>query len=329
MPHHPDIGATLEILSHSAPAATERLGLALRVLLRQTYASGAPRAWQFSRLTGDGFPFELAFTTADAHLRYTADPGGPDVAVMERLPYAVGLLSELGQPPIDPQILTYLVTIQQAGAALDYGAWIGGRHTIDRTNADRFKLYAEAPPGDLQAHLPFLKAYLNLPERLFTRPVQWRMLAIEPATGRLEFYFRYQSLAPGTLPLLLQPAGLHTRSEELLDFLQQAYAHPLSERVPGGSVGFSYALIPGHQAITFSLFLFTRLLWGGDARIRSHFFERLQAAGRDASAYWQITSPLAERDVYQTYHGLLGVGVSAESPIQLSLSVRPPPCAPR
>ena len=324
--HHPDICAALEILSRSAPAATERLSKALRVLLWQAYASDAPRAWQFSRLTGDGFPFELAFTTADAHLRYTADPGSPDMAALERLPYAVGLLSELGQPPIDPQVLTYLVTMQQAGTSLDYGAWIGGRHALDRPDTDRFKLYAEVPPGDLAAHLPFLSVYLNLPARLLTRPVQWRMLAIEPATGRLEFYFRYQSLAPDTLPLLLQPAGLHARSEELLDFLQQAYAHALGERIPGGSVGFSYALIPGHQAINFSLFLFTRLLWGGDARIRPRFSERLQAAGRDSSAYWQITSPLAERDIYQTYHGLLGVGVSAQSPIQLSLSVRPPPC---
>jgi hypothetical protein len=153
------------------------------------------------------------------------------------------------------------------------------------------------------------------------------MLAVEPASGRLEFYLRYRSLAPGTLPLLLQPAGLSAHTEELLDLIQQIYAHPLTERIPGGSVGFSYALLPGQPGVTFTLYLFTRLLWGGDARIRLRFAERLQAAGLDPTTYLQLTSPLAGRDVYQTYHGLLGFVVSARSPLRLSLGLRPPPCA--
>jgi hypothetical protein len=98
----------------------------------------------------------------------------------------------------------------------------------------------------------------------------------------------------------------------------------VDERIPGGSVGFSYAVAPG-EPTAFTLFLFTRLLWGGDGRIRQRFYERLQSVGLDPSPYWQVTAPLAERDIYQTYHGLLGFTLATLAPIQLSLGVRPPP----
>ena len=329
--HHPDIRAALEAILHSAPEARERVSAALRVLLRGAYAANTPEAWKFSRLTGDGFPLEFTFSTADTHLRYAADPGALALPVTERLAEAIERMDELGQAPCAFQVLDYLKTWQQeATDNLSYGAWVGGRHPVKQADGngileDRFKLYAEIPATPWESHLTFIRKYLDLPPRLLERPVQLRMVAMEPSTGRIEFYFRIHHLETGVLPLLLRPAGLQQRSVELADFIEQAYGHPLSERIPGGSVGFSYSLIPGSKTIVFTLFLFTRLLWGGDARIRSRFAERLRTAGQDPSAYWRFSAPLAERDVYQTYHGLIGLAMAPQAPIQLTLGVRPPP----
>lgn len=328
--HHPDIRAALATLAQSDSAAAGRVSTALRVLLRRAYASGGPQAWGFSRLTGDGFPLEFAFTTTDTHLRYTADPGGFGQSASGNLDDAVGLLAELGQPPPDPQVLAYMAASQQTAADLSYGVWVGGRHLVGQAGnrpapEDRFKLYAEVPESSLESHLPFITTYLPFPSRLIGRPVQLRMVGLEPATGRLEFYFRMRHLEAGALPLLLQPTGLHSRAGELADFIERAYEHPLSERIPGGSVGFSYGLIPGRETIVFTLFLFSRLLWGGDARIRPRFFERMRQAGQDPTAYWRFSAPLAERDVCRTYHGLMGLAMAPHAPIHLTLGVRPPP----
>jgi hypothetical protein len=329
--HHPDIRAALDVLTESTSAAAGRVSAALRVLLRRSYASGGPQAWSFSRLTGDGFPLEFAFTTSDAQLRYTADPGGFGLPAAENLDDAVGLLAELGQPAPDPRLLAHLKASQQSATRLSYGVWVGGRHVVAPGNnrhapADCFKLYVEMPESSLESHLPFITTYLNLPSRMIGRPVQLRMVGLEPTTGRIEFYFRIRHLQAGALPLLLQSAGLQQRAGELTDFIEQAYGHPLTERIPGGSVGFSYSLIPGSETIGFTLFLFTRLLWGGDVRIRSRFGERLQEVGQDPSAYWRFSAPLAKRDVYETYHGLLGLTMGPHTPIHLTLGVRPPPC---
>jgi hypothetical protein len=332
--HHPDIRAALETMDRPACAAAKRVSAALRNLLRNAYTTGNPHAWRSSRLTGDGFPLEFVFSTGDAHLRYTADPGASRSSRAGLLEDAVALLATLRQPPPDPRVLAYLRAAQQRTADLCYGAWIGGRHPVgDAKNGhcgqDHFKLYAEIPGNGLAWHLPFITAYVPLPQRLLERPVQLRLAGVEPATGRLEFYFRIRNPAAGTLPLLLQPANQQSRAGELVDFLAQAYGHPLTERIPGGSVGFSFVSTPGSETVVFTLFLFTRVLWGGDARIRNRFAERMRAAGQDPAAYRRFSAPLADRDVCQTYHGLMGLTVAPQAPIQLTLGVRPPPVAGR
>jgi hypothetical protein len=330
--HHPDIRAAVETLDRPGGTAAARVSAALRILLRRVYAADGPNTWRFSRLTGDGFPLEFVFTTGDGHLRYTVDPGGSVSSAAERLDDAVDLLAELGQPPPDPRVLACLTTMQRRAAGLNYGAWIGGRHRVGangHSRGDQFKLYAEIPESRLESQLPFITSYVQLPSRLLEHPVQLRIVGCEPATGRLELYFRVRHLAAGALPLLMRPAGLQSRAGELAEFIEKAYGHPLTERIPGGSVGFSYRLIPGSRTIVFTLFLFARLLWGGDARIRNRFGERMLAAGQNPAAYWRFTAPLAARDINQTYHGLLGLAMASQAPIQLALGVRPPPLADR
>jgi hypothetical protein len=329
--HHPDIRAALSTLARSKPEATGRASLALRVLLRCSYPSRSANTWNFSRLTGDGFPVEFSFTTGDTHLRYTADPGGRDLPAEERLGTAIALVAELGGSPADPRVLSYLAACQQERAGeLRYGAWVGGRHPVlpaglHQASQDRFKLYAEVPEQTLDSHQSFINGLQEFPDRLYRSAAQLTMIAVEPASGRIELYFRTRQLELVTLPFLLEAAGQRSRTGELVDFAEEAYAHKLEGRIPGGSAGFSYAFIPGSGEIVFSLYLFTRMLWGGDARIRQRFSERLRSGGQDPAAYLGMTAPLAQRDVYQTYHGLLGFSIAQAAPIRVSLGVRPPP----
>jgi hypothetical protein len=181
------------------------------------------------------------------------------------------------------------------------------------------------PEQRLESHRPFIETFLNFPPRLYQGAAQLTMIATEPAVGRIELYLRTRELELVTLPLLLEAAGLRSRAGEVIDFIEEAYDHRLAGRIPGGSAGFSYALIPGSCEVVFTLYLFTRMLWGGDARIRRCFTERLRTAGQDPAAYRELTAPLAERDVYHTYHGLLGFTLAPAAPIHLSLGVRPPP----
>jgi hypothetical protein len=329
--HHPDIRAALNTLARSTPEAAGRASLALRVLLRRSYSTDASNTWNSSRLTGDGFPVEFSFTTGDTQVRYTADPGGSDLPAQERLGEALGLMAELGEPVADPGVLGYLAACQQQRAeALRYGAWVGGRHPVHGAGVhplarDRFKLYGEVPEQELESHRSFIDGFLKFPPRLYQSAAQLTIIATEPASGRIELYLRTRQLELVDLPLLLEAAGLRQRAGELIAFVEEAYAHRLEGRIPGGSAGISYAFIPGSSEVIITLYLFTRMLWGGDSRIRRSFSGRLKTAEVNPEAYRELTASLASRDVYQTFHGLLGFSIAPSASIQLSLGVRPPP----
>jgi hypothetical protein len=332
MEHHPDIQVAIDTLAHFVPLVAARASKTLGVLLRRANEFGARSeadhhlAWGFSTLTGDGFPLEIAFTTADAHLRYTVDPGGPDLPPAQRLANAAELLAELGRA-LQPHRLEELKTWQSAASAeeLRYGAWVGVRHSV-KSLSDRFKLYVEIPASVPLPKNLLVAAHLNPPLRLPERAVQLRMLGLDAETGQEEYYYRVNDLSSIMLPQLLVPAGLRARADELLNFVELAYGHSLREpdaRIPGESVGFSYAVSPEGNPVAFTLFLFTHLIWGGDMHIRERFCERLQSAGLDSQPYWHITAPLAECDRYQTYHSLLGFVLAGDAPIHLSLGLRP------
>ncbi len=338
MEHHPDIQAALDALMvsrHSAAVrrmAVERAATTLEILLRASYTSNNPAAWSFSSLTGDGFPLEVKFTTSDTlegDLRYTVDPGGPDLPATERLSYAIALLDELGSQPPNRALLQLLAHWQHVAPAslLHYGAWIGGRHagsSHDKAPMDRFKLYVEIPSCDQRVCQDLIAAHLNPSPYLPGQELELRILALEPTTERLEFYFRVRQLHPLALGHLLYPVGLRHRMDEFLEFVRSIYGHLLEERIPGGSVGFSYAVAPG-QPVAFTLFLFSRLLWGGDGNIRRRYCKYVKSIGLDPVVYSQVTAQLDKRDSCETYHGLLGFTLAARAPIHLSLGVRPPP----
>lgn len=312
---HPAIRAALD--AHPAAAAA-RARTALAVLMRDRSTATCPQAWSSSRLTGDGFPFEIAFATIDGDLRYTAEAAGPAIAPGGRLAAALDRLRKLGTV-VPAQAIALTRRLQTAGR-MTYGAWVGGRHDPIR---DDYKLYIEVPGGDAACRSGSLEPIGMRPPRLPDRSPMLRMVSYASAAKRWEAYYRIRSATADHLPRLLAPCGLEARAKELADFLADAYGQPFRDKLPGASVGASYATTSDGKASVFTMFFYGRVFWGSDARIRRKFRHWADRAGWDATAYERVTAPLASRDGWTTHHGLLGFSVAEAGPVALSIGVRP------
>jgi hypothetical protein len=314
---HPDLDRALDVLSRADPAAAAGLAAVLEQALASVRASPlGERAWHASPLTGDGFPVELAFSSADAVLRSTVAPW-PDAAPARRLALAGDLVSRLGARRPDPAVMRGLALLQR-GPGLLYGAWIGGRHG-SASRADRPKVYAEVA-ADRAAPVP-----VDGPSpALMDRSVDLRMYGYDPAVDRHELYYRVRSMMPHHLRTVMDQAGLGSRAQELLDLLRQARGASIAERIPGGSVGFSFGMRPGGPVVV-TLYLFARSLWGGDRRIRRGLLVLARDRGWALGAYEDLSAPLDARDVRQTYHGLIGFTTAPDRPIEVGIGLRPPP----
>jgi hypothetical protein len=295
--------------------------------LRDVYKSPLPDfAWHASALTGDGFPLEVAFASNDRVIRYTAAASAPELAAEVRISDALMLVEELGGHAVPPEVARGLRAMQAgatAGNGLRYGAWVGGRHEGASASNDRFKLYVEVPEGRSALPLPLPMCQIPIPQ-LSDRRVHLRMVGYEPATGTHEIYYRVARAMSYHVYHLLRQAGLDHQTTDLLDVIGQAYSRPLHDEIPGGAAGCSYTLAPGRPAVL-TLFLFARALWGGDRRILCSLRALAAARGWELGAYQQVAAPLAARDLYQTYHGMVGFVVAPQRPIQLTIGLRPPP----
>jgi hypothetical protein len=318
--HHPDIQAALEVYAKAAPGPAEQAHRSLQLFLRDLYEeSDKTIAWHTSTLTGDGFPLEFVFTPADNDIRYTVEMGSSLVAPVERLELACQRLQQLGQTAMPIPLVTRLRRIQQ-GYPLHYGGWVGGRHGLE---GDSYKLYLEVPAAPPEAIQSVLTAFKIPAPRLANRQALLRIVGYNLASRRLEAYFRVSQAEVYHLPRLMEPCGLRDFAQELQEFLAQHYGYPLPDKLPGGSIGFSYSLSPEGEPQVFTLFLFARIFWGGDANIRRRFSDLATQQGWDASRYLRITQSLATRQTWTTAHGLLGFSVSRQTPITLSIGVRP------
>ena len=304
-PIHPAIDVALSAFS---PAVADRAAPLIRAALAPRIGSERPDRWGRSRLTGDGFPFELSFCTADHRLRFTAEPGAPDLAPAHRLDAAVNLLQRL-DACVAPDIVDACRALQR-DAPLTYGAWIGCRVSGD---GHALKLYVEVPEPARDVRVPVPP--LVLPDR----SVVMRMIAC--SNGAFESYARVPSLEPRHVPAILAPAGVAHRAGELLELLSSAYGYSIRGRVPGPSVGVSY-VSTGSDISRVTLYLFARSLWGSDARIRRQFVRLASAHGWDPQTYLQVTAPMAARDSWQTYHGLVGITLDGAA-MSVAIGVRP------
>jgi hypothetical protein len=289
------------------PAEAGRALAALAVLAAPLIDADAARAWRSSRLTGDGFPLELGFTTADAGLRWTFDPAAPGLPPAARLEAALAGLARLGQP--DPEVARLARRLQPDAKA--FGGWIGGR------SGDRFKLYVDMPDGPAAAAA--LDAVGIARPRLQAVP-RTRMLGLGPG-ARTEAYFRAEATRH-CLPRVLEPAGLAAEADRIAALVEEAWGNRIRDRLPGGSVGISYARAPGDALPVVTIFFFARALWGGDARIRERMLARLAAAGTPSGPYAAASRPVAGRRRAATRHGLVGITVLPGS-AHWSVGLRP------
>ncbi len=308
----PEIAAGL---AGQPPSLASRALAALELMARERQAQVDPlAAWTGSGLTGDGFPLELAFSTADAALRWTFDPVPAGRSPREGRATVLRALARVGAP-LAPE-LAALAFAAQGDEPVRFAGWIGGRHDA---GGDRFKLYADLPDAAAAAPL----AALGLPRpRLPGPPARARMLGLGPA-GRSEVYFHAE--APATsLPRLLEPAGRQEDAPCLLALIEDAWGRSIRDRLPGGTIGISYArATPQHEPVA-TIFLFARALWGGDGRIRSRMLERLARAGVAAAPYAVASEPLAAANSAQTRHGMVGITVLPDAE-HWSVGLRPAP----
>jgi hypothetical protein len=293
------------------PGLARRAAGLIRLVLGGRLASDRADAWRACRLTGDGFPFELAFCTGDDRLRFTVEPDDGGLDPRTRLDVAGELARVLDQEPLPPEVLDEFRAMQ-AGASLAWGTWIGCRVGAEHTAV---KLYAEVPPGAKNASPRARRPALT------DRIVVPRMLAYTPSTRAFEAYFRVPSLEPRHLPAVLAPAGMEAHASWLADFVQDTYGHAIRGRLPGPSVGVSYVVGPARGRVT--LHFYARALWGSDARIRRGWSRLAAGLGWDDQAYLRVTRPLAARESWRTFHGMVGITLDEPPRIAVSIGVRP------
>lgn len=281
----------------------------VRVAMAERLAENSPGAWRGSRLTGDGFPAEVAFSTADHTLRLTLEPGPVDSAPPARIERANEAIVRAGGIAVPDSVRASLSDLQ-AGATMRYGAWLGCRIANDTA----FKLYAEVPagrtPGGVWPAAPVLT----------DREIVPRMVAVTPANGAVETYLRVPSLLPGHLAAVLDPVGLADSAGSLLSVIEEAYGHVIRGRIPGPSVGVSYVagMVP-----RVTLHLYARALWGSDARIRRGFLRIARTVEWDSRTYETISAPVAGREDWRTYHALFGITLSPDAVPTFTIGLRP------
>ncbi|NER83047.1 MAG: hypothetical protein F6K42_26530 [Leptolyngbya sp. SIO1D8] len=312
---HPALDCALSLLAQATPQEAKRAITALQTLLQGVTHSAWPEvAWQFSTLTGDGFPVEFAFTTADASIRYTTEVAGPEVPPSDRLALAQQRLADLGALPLPFPIHDRLHRIQTTGR-LHYGTWVGGRHSAA---GDRYKLYIEVPST---LTLPALKQLVpewaddNL---LPHRSISLRMIGYELATHRVERYYRVAGLDDWEIQRLRHQIQL---SDAVAPW-QALLKSRLSSALSGSNAGFSLSQI-GQDKPTLSLFTFARSLFGGDRQIRHHLLQLAAQQNWNLSAYETLSRPLTNQTDCNTAHGMVTF-VIAPTPVSvLGIGLRP------
>jgi hypothetical protein len=222
----------------------------------------------------------------------------------------IGTLS--GDPV--PEGVARSFAAMQAVESLAFGAWVGCRVGPEDV---AYKLYAEIPPGAPPTRL------IDRPITLSDRSVIPRMVAYSPATLAYESYLRVPSLEPRHLPTLLAPAMQQAGASRLVEVVEDAYGHRIRGRLPGPSVGVSYLTRGGAPIVT--LHLYARAIWGSDARIRAGFERMAAGLGWDPSTYLAVTAPIASREDWRTYHGILSITLDPAHDLSLGIGVRPVP----
>ncbi|HEY5705973.1 MAG TPA: hypothetical protein VIS96_10400 [Terrimicrobiaceae bacterium] len=308
----PELTASLKALAPLLPEASRRASAALEwILNRALPARDEPHD---GKLTGDGFPVELVFSSLDTAIRYTCEV--PGLAPKQRLNYACRLSEALGQPLRFP-----LARLQEGCASLEWGAWLGGRHTA---TTDRYKVYAEAPDALTPAAISELNLALGDYRTLLeSHAYALRIAGFAPGSQRLELYFRGRGLEPRELRGLLQFSGLADQQENLFSLLEAASRQPARVRLPGNQHGFSISLDPRGELDMFTFFVFARSLFGADPVTRSALLTLSESRGWNLEHYAAVSALLQRRQTRGPHHGIVSFIVKRHDLPGVSIGLRP------
>jgi hypothetical protein len=226
-------------------------------------------AWQFSRLTRDGFPLEFAFCGHEAALRLTLEPAGPEVSETSKLDCALRLLENIGHP-LPEFALTAEWRDMQGQAPLRWGTWLGLRQTVEGL---RTKLYLEVPRG--ARHPQATGAPLG--GRL-------RMLGYEPRTRRSEFYYSLSDIDVHQLAHVLTQHGIE-KPHAAMHALAGLTGLPVATALQWLGTGLSIATVDDRRLPGVALFFRAAAAHRGQGRIRDALLQQQTAHGIRSSSY--------------------------------------------
>jgi hypothetical protein len=309
----------LDVMSVCAPEETRRARAALAIALGGVRASTWPEvAWAFSRLTPDGFPIELTFSSlGSGDIRYVIEAAGPETPEHDRIHHAFRIYAALagrGAAAAASESEQVLAAMQQ-GRELEFGAWVGAVHS---RQGDRYKIYVEIPSGGV---LPGIASALF--DRKFPlphcQPVPL-MFGLQPDNGVREIYFRARGLTDADFGLLLRRYGLGHCYRDALDLVESTWAR---SGLPPAVAGFSVAATPDGSSRAVSIFAGAEVLFGSDANIRRTLLKLGRKLDWSLSLYEGVSASIEDHNGLSTRHGIIAWIVSNRGPVELRIGLRP------
>lgn len=315
------LGGVLSAWAEDDPPRAQRAEATLRGLLA-TRGQGVG-VWDGSALTLPGCPWELAFSSGDPAWRYTVEPGPPQ-APEARLDLAVDLLGGLGARRPEEALLQTLRSLQK-GRPLRQGAHIGVRHGPE---GDRFKLYVELPELSWRVAETTLAPWLRAPLSWHgeARNLRAALVGLGPGCQQIELYGGVDRLYGAELATLMAPSGLERRAPAVLALVRSCLTWPDGSLLPGPHWGFSHGLSP-NGAPTFTVYTMARTLFGPDGASREALLGLTRRLGLDLGHYARLSAPLVGRRGFMGCHGMFGVVVANDAPLNIWIGLAPPGCA--
>ncbi|WIN00398.1 hypothetical protein ACTOB_004102 [Actinoplanes oblitus] len=255
-------------------------------------------AWRSSRLTGTGYPVELAWASRDAAVRWTCEVAGPETPEADRLRLArrvAGSAVDAG-----PWLLA------QREHRLLWGAWLGWRQ-LDGVR--HRKIYLELPDGRVPAG-PWSAAAAELDSRV--GGLTWRMAGLND-DGSVELYAR--ALDP-TWTALTSAAALVGDGSRLVGLVGGLVGYPWP-------CGLSLVLAPAGTPVALTCFAIAKTVWACDAAARAAVLRTTDTVDHPAASRQLYAALSAGPDDGRWRHGMVGAGVDSTGRAWLQAGLRP------
>lgn len=263
-------------------------------------------AWRFSGLNTDGSPVEFAFSSADDHLRYTAEVGGPELDNHARLDAACDLVRRLHHSAPPAERVQYWRSLQ-AACPLRWGTWLGIRHD---GLAERAKLYVEVPAEARRT------ATANVTP--IVPSSQLVMIGYDPVLDVEEHYFRQPQMTGLEIDFLLHFFSASNSGRSLLSAFSELCRMPARAALRWTNLGYSLARRSPQDEPKLSIFVRARC-FGLMTRIREHMLKCEQSSSKSASAYRDLVGEAQAEQLPD--HGTVSLTSSPDGRIEMRVGL--------